>query len=1059
MTAKIVLGSLLMAFPMSLFAGNHSKPASVREVYKEILTYPYSNPREFVEPGRMYPYHRFDNYAVKGELKKWKMIEMENDYIKIWVMPQIGGKIWGAIDKKSGKEFLYYNHVVKFRDVASRGPWTSGGLEMNFGIIGHAPWCSSQVDYHIEKNKDGSVSCTVGGEDVSLGTNWRVSIILPPDEAFVETKVLWYNGTSWEKPYYQWMNAGIKSKGNLEYTYPGNRYLTHDGKSLFWPEDEQGHKINWYENNNFGHYKSYHVTGKYSDYWGAYWHNDNFGMGHSASYNDKLGKKVWIWGLSRYGMVWENLLTDKDGQYTEVQSGRLFNQSIGTSYKTPFKHYSFMPASTNSWSEFWYPVKGTEGITYSNKLISFSWKEKNNSQTLSLYAVSPVNAAFKIVSKGKIVYDKNLKLDPTEETKLVIDNTAIDLTNYAIYLGEDMIYNTEINDKELSRPSLLPDDFNHNSAYGLYLQGREFERQNFFISATEKYKASLEKEPYFQPSLVGLAGIFYQQNEIEKAQSLIKKALQVDTYDAAANHLYGLISLKLKQESDALDAFSVASLSPAYKSAATQQIAMIYLRNKDIKQTEHFLLQSLQSNPLNIESLQLEILVNRLSGQKKKASELVNKLLITDPLNYVARYEKYLLSNDSADLEGLKGYIISEYWFESYLSIASFYENTGLYADAISLLSAAPNNPQIFYKTAQLLHLSGQEEKAIEMVKKANAQSPSLIFPHRQSDEELYKWVKTIEKSWKPNYYLAMLLLQFDRKEEAVSLLKACGTDPDFYAFYITRSNYADTAESDLIKATELAPERFVATIALAKYYQKEKRFADAVGSLESFYKKEKNNYYINMQLAKAYLEAGKYTNGIDLMNKIVILPNEGALDGRNTWRECNLRFSIDLIRKKEYTKAIHYITEARRWPESLGVGKPYEDMTDERLEDILEWFCSKQQRKSNADLLKKIENECTGLEPNASSNLISVFAMLHNGNNEKAASFMEAWTKRKPNDKIAKWCMAAYQSDWKKAGEISLMPLIKKEALPFEIIFDDREFLIMEENAPLFKDIFESLR
>lgn len=113
-------------------------------------------------------------------MQKWEMVEMENDYIKLWIMPGVGGKIWGAVDKRTGREFIYFNHVVKFRDVAMRGPWTSGGIEMNFGIIGHSPWCSDRVDYAIAENADGSVSCTVGGTDLALGTDWRVRITLPP---------------------------------------------------------------------------------------------------------------------------------------------------------------------------------------------------------------------------------------------------------------------------------------------------------------------------------------------------------------------------------------------------------------------------------------------------------------------------------------------------------------------------------------------------------------------------------------------------------------------------------------------------------------------------------------------------------------------------------------------------------------------------------------------------------------------------------------------------------------------------------------------------------------
>ena len=114
------------------------------EAVVPFLTYPLSDPDPIFTPGRHYPYFRFDGYTGKGIMHNWKMVEMENDYIKLWVTPEIGGKVWGAVEKSTGKEFIYFNDVVKFRDVAMRGPWTSGGIEFNFGVIGHAPWCSSQ---------------------------------------------------------------------------------------------------------------------------------------------------------------------------------------------------------------------------------------------------------------------------------------------------------------------------------------------------------------------------------------------------------------------------------------------------------------------------------------------------------------------------------------------------------------------------------------------------------------------------------------------------------------------------------------------------------------------------------------------------------------------------------------------------------------------------------------------------------------------------------------------------------------------------------------------------
>ncbi len=233
-------------------------------------------------------------------------------------MPEVGGKIWSAIEKSTGRSFIYDNHVVKFRDIALRGPWTSGGIEPNYGIIGHTPNCATPVDYLTRVDPDGTAVVVIGVLDLLTRTTWRLEVALPPDKAYFTTRSFWYNATPLEQPYYSWMNAGIKAAGNLELIYPGTVYLGHAGEVASWPINRaNGKDIAFYEQNDFGSYKSYHVFGRLSDFFGAYWHDDDFGMGRYARRDDKLGKKAWIWGLSRQGMIWDTLLTDQDGQYVE----------------------------------------------------------------------------------------------------------------------------------------------------------------------------------------------------------------------------------------------------------------------------------------------------------------------------------------------------------------------------------------------------------------------------------------------------------------------------------------------------------------------------------------------------------------------------------------------------------------------------------------------------------------------------------------------------------------------------------------------------------------------
>ena len=182
----------------SLFANAQNK-TTIKEYKKVFTTYPFSDPDPIPKPDtKIYPYYRFDGFTNKSVQKEWKVIELENDYIKLMILPEIGGKVWSAVEKSTGKDFIYNNHVIKFRDIAMRGPWTSGGVEGNYGIIGHTPNCATPVDYTIINREDGSISCVIGVLDLLTRTSWKLDINLPKDKAYFTTSSFWFNSTEAE---------------------------------------------------------------------------------------------------------------------------------------------------------------------------------------------------------------------------------------------------------------------------------------------------------------------------------------------------------------------------------------------------------------------------------------------------------------------------------------------------------------------------------------------------------------------------------------------------------------------------------------------------------------------------------------------------------------------------------------------------------------------------------------------------------------------------------------------------------------------------------------------
>ncbi|MGD0340481.1 MAG: DUF5107 domain-containing protein [Bacteroidales bacterium] len=710
-----------------------AQDASIIEKEISFNTYQYSDPNPVPQFGKIFPYFRFDGYSDSGLMRKWKVVELENRYIRLWVLPEIGGKIWGAIEKSTGKEFIYYNHVVKFRDVALRGPWTSGGIEMNFGIIGHAPTCSSPVDYTIRENDDGSVSCFVGAIDLCSRTRWSVEINLPADKAYFTTRSRWENPTSLDQSYYNWMNVGIKTDGNLEYVFPGNYFLGHDGKYLSWPYNQKGDTLSLYDKNNFGGSKSYHVFGEASGFYGAFWHNNDFGFAHFSQYDEKPGKKIWIWGLSDQGMIWKNLLTDNDSQYTEVQSGRLFNQAAQSSSYTPFKNRDFAPGSTDEWLEYWFPVKGTQGLKYA--LPEGSVNLDRNGTRVSLWFCPNEKAAGRLQVKNEkeTLFSKEFSFNPMQ---VVTGSFTFegDIKDLSVWLDDKLLYDADSKKYQIKRPVESPSSFNWETAFGHYLKGKELERQRLYKNAESEYGKALEIEPWYVPALTGMANLAYRKTDYNASLGYSLKALGIDTYDAEANMIYGLTGLATGDTVSAIDGFSIASADISLRTAAYNALASVFLERGDCRKALEYAEKGLNYNMLSSEAIQLKILCLRKLGMAKEARIELNKLAEKDPLNHFIRFERFLNDSSAENKKIVQCQITNELPHETYLEYALWYFRNGQMSDALKVLGLSPDNPVVLLWEGYLNHLSGNERLATDDLSSTAVKSLfNFSFPDRDT--------------------------------------------------------------------------------------------------------------------------------------------------------------------------------------------------------------------------------------------------------------------------------------------------------------------------------------
>ncbi len=991
---------------------NAQQPASVKESKKVFTTYPFSDPNPIPEMGKIYPYYRFDGYTTTSTKKEWKIVELENDYIKVMILPEIGGKIWTAWDKATGKPFLYYNEVVKFRDVAMRGPWTSGGIEPNYGIIGHTPNCATPMDYFIRTNEDGSASCFVGTLDLLTQTYWTIEVNLPRDKAYFTTRSFWSNTTAVEQPYYHWMNVGMPSDGNLQFIYPGTQHLEHDGTYADWTINrENGKDISYHDNNNFGGPKSYHIIGNHSDFFGAYYHDQDFGMARYSLRDDKPGSKIWIWGLSRNGMIWEDLLTDNNGQYVEVQSGRLFNQAADRSNYTPFKQLGFAPHSTDTWTEYWYPVKGTKGFVKANHYGALNLRANKTSVRIDFSPVQPIDDELHVLNGDQVIYTKHLKLSPLQAfaDSVNFSGNVDDLT--VVLGGNKLRYQADPKAGVLARPLDSPKDFDWNSTYGLYSLGKEYIQQRYYPRAEETLKEVLKKDPHFVPALVDLAMLAYRNLDYTKALEYARHALSIDTYEPGANFYYGVTNDILGNTSDAMDGFEIASLSPAYRGAAYTELSRIYFREGELARARHYAERSLESNALNTLAWQILAVAGRSSDDNTLANTALKRLGELNPLNHFPQFEQYRAQKTDANRNAFERTITNELPHETYLELADFYTSMGLQRDALDVLALSPTTPEILYRMAYLTDQlkTGNGTALLEQADKASADQ---VFPFRASSVPALEWASTKTDNWKPKYFLGLIHWSRDNTSRAKALFTAAG-NPEYAPFYAARAVLFDNENyaADVRRAAQLDPRQWRYGKLLAERLIASGDYAGALTVARDYQKRFPRDFRIGMLTARALVLNKQYKATVDLLQKITILPYEGANDGRLLFREAWLMQAAEQIKSRKYKTALASIEKAKLWPENLGAGKPYDDMIDLRIENYVEALALEKSGQS-AQAKEKFRAVIEADQPGGRHrirDLATALAYRKTGREAEGKKLLADWLDQQPDNKLAKWSKDAF--------------------------------------------------
>ncbi|MBM3335569.1 DUF5107 domain-containing protein, partial [Candidatus Sumerlaeota bacterium] len=412
---------LLVLYESVLAAGAAESSVQTHKGTITIPTYPWGpddvNPHfSWIAGKPIYPYPMQDNLSRKKVDRAYETLVLENEYLRVTVIPELGGHVHSVFDKSADREMFYVNKVIKPGLIGLRGAWVSGGIEFNTGPHGHTVTCVSPLPCRFVEFDDGSKAIAVGNIERVFRTQWVVVVRLRPGRSFLEERVRIYNPTPHVQPYYFWNCTAVPNTDGTQFIYPMTLGSDHAGTRFFrWPVDK-GVDLSWSRN-----YKGPTSIFAYEcdqDFFGSYDHQTDHGIVAYANHFELPGKKAWTWGRGSEGIAAQASLTDDGSLYNEVQTGPLVTQA---------DYGLLQPHQTVEWTEWWYPVHGIGGYEFATRdaAVNVADEKSNRGPTIKMIGTGTwENTSVRIVKNGQTVASKSASLSPRQPTIVSFETTG-----------------------------------------------------------------------------------------------------------------------------------------------------------------------------------------------------------------------------------------------------------------------------------------------------------------------------------------------------------------------------------------------------------------------------------------------------------------------------------------------------------------------------------------------------------------------------------------------------------------------------------------------------------
>ena len=727
--------------------------------------------------GKVYPYPVIDKIYDDKEDKEYPAVFLENDYLKIMILPSLGGRIQRAYDKTNDYDFVYYNEVMKPALVGLLGPWVSGGIEFNWPQH-HRPTTFMPVDYTLQELDDGSKCLKISEVDQMYGTKGMASFVLHPDKAYLEIRGQLYNRTNFPQTFLWWANPAVAVNDHTQSIFPPDVHAVMDhGKrdvSNFPIATGVYYKHDYGPGVDISRYKNLPVPTSYMayhsdyDFVGGYDYQLDAGIMHVADHHISPGKKQWTWGCGDFGKAWDRNLTDENGPYIELMTGVFTDNQPDFTWLAPYEEKTF--------TQYFMPYKKVRNIKNATKDLLVNFEQEDDCAYLGIYASSLFDdVEVKVTSGEKVLLSKSCSLSPTKvfETSLDLGGTFFSLCRLSVYDSDGVLLITyqpkEPVIEKMPDPAPeaeAPEDI--KSCEELYLVGQHLEQyRHATYNPADYYREGLSRDPS-DSRLNNAYGLYLLRNgQIAESEQYFTKAIERLTwlspnpYDGEPYLNLGFSLLYQGKDDKAYDAFYKATWNAGQQASAFYQLACIASKRGAYEEAYEFVTRALVSNSRNIKAraLSASLMIKMGNLQKAKTSLLEN--LEVDPFDYCSRY--LLASVFNSGKEELM--TLMQDRLSSFVESSIDFAHAGLFAYAFELLSWCRSNaPMHAYYLAFYAHALDKDDICAEYLHKGSKASPLHCFPNRIEDMLVLEFVqKHSPKDGYAPYYLGNLL--YDKKQ------------------------------------------------------------------------------------------------------------------------------------------------------------------------------------------------------------------------------------------------------------------------------------------------------